>query len=268
MDLGIDGKIALVAGAGRDLGRAAALGLAREGAHLLLGGRSADSLEETAAMVRDAGGKAIVHAFDAGDADSVAAAVGAMLERHGRIDLFANTVGPFPAREADAAPPYGSDASWIAAFEGIFLTAARFNRVVIPAMKAAGQGAVVNVLANSVRHYSESTAQYGAMKAALAHLVKNLARDVAGSGVRVNAVLPGWIRTARLDAAIADEAAAAGVSPSEIERRMMAGHGAAFWGQRMGEPGEYADAIVFLLSERASYINGALVPVDGGSQIA
>ncbi|WP_166944039.1 SDR family oxidoreductase [Sphingopyxis panaciterrae] len=267
MDLGLDGKIALVAGAGRDLGRATAVTLAREGAHVLLGGRSADMLEETAALIRGDGGRAGIHVFDAMDGDSVAAAVAAILAVHGRIDLFANTVGPFPAREPGTAPPYGSDASWLAAFDRIFLTAARLGRTVVPAMKAAGQGAVVNVLANSVRHYSESTAQYGAMKAALAHLVKNLARDVAGSGVRVNAVLPGWIRTAALDGAIASQAAEAGVSPREIERRMMAGHGAAFWGDRMGAPQEYADAIVFLLSERASYINGALVPVDGGSQI-
>lgn len=268
MDLGIDGNIALVTGAGGDLGRAVAIGLAREGAFVVLAGRSADMVEETAALVRGAGGRCAIHLFDAAATDSVAAGVAAILAGQGRIDLFANTIGPFPARGPDVVPAYASDESWLAAFETIFLTAARLNRAVIPAMKAAGRGAVVNTLANSARHYSESTAQYGAMKAALAHLVKNFARDVAGTGVRVNAVLPGWIRTARLDGAIAAQAAEAGIAPREIERRMMAGHGAAFWDDRMGQPAEYADAIAFLLSARASYINGALVPVDGGSQIA
>jgi 3-oxoacyl-[acyl-carrier protein] reductase len=209
-----------------------------------------------------------VQLFDAADADSVAAGIAAIRADAGRIDLLANMIGPFPEREAGVAPSYASDESWLAAFEAIFLTAARLNRAVVPLMKAAGQGAVVNVLSNSVRHYGESTAQYGAMKAALAHLVKTLARDVAGTRVRVNAILPGWIRTARLDGTIAAQAAEEGISPREVERRMMAGHGAAFWGDRMGRPEEYADAIAFLLSDRASYINGALVPVDGGSQIA
>lgn len=264
MDLGIAGKIALVAGAGRDLGRATALQLAREGAVVVLGGRTAASIEETAALIAAEGGHPHHQILDARDADSVDGAVTALLSRFGRIDLFANTVGPFPRSVQGGPPAYGDDASWLAAFDTIFLTAARLNRAIVPAMKAAGRGAVVNALANSVRHYSESTAQYGAMKAALAHLVKNLARDVAGTGVRVNAVLPGWIRTAKLEAVLAAEDLAAG----EAEARMMTGHGGAFWSRRMGRPDEYADAIVYLLSERASYINGALVPVDGGSQIA
>lgn len=264
MDLGIAGKIALVAGAGRDLGRATALQLAREGAVLVLGGRTAGSLEETAVLIAAEGGASHLQTFDARDADSVDAAVAAILSRFGRIDLFANTVGPFPRGAGDGAPAFADDASWLAAFDTIFLTAARLNRAIVPAMKAAGRGAVVNALANSVRHFSESTAQYGAMKAALAHLVKNLARDVAGTGVRVNAVLPGWIRTAKLEAALAAE----NLPDGQAEARMMSGHGAAFWSTRMGRPDEYADAIVYLLSERASYINGALLPVDGGSQIA
>ncbi len=268
MDLGIAGKIALVAGAGRDLGRATAMQLAREGAIVALGGRTREPLAETAALIEHEGGRAHIVVVDASTAGGVENAVSTMMSTFGRIDLFANTIGTFPRGAAGSVPAYADDEAWLSAFDAIFLTAVRLNRAIVPVMKAAGQGAVVHTLANSVRHFSESTAQYGAMKAALAHLVKNLARDVAGTEVRVNAVLPGWIRTAKLEQTLAEQAADAGIQPDEAEAKMMAGHGAAFWGLRMGRPAEYADAIVYLLSQRAGYINGALVPVDGGSQIA
>jgi 3-oxoacyl-[acyl-carrier protein] reductase len=162
---------------------------------------------------------------------------------------------------------YGSDESWAEAFDNVFMTATRLMREAMPIMKAQGHGAVVHMGANSARHYSSMTAQFGAMKAALVHAVKNWARDGAPHGVRVNAVLPGWIKGGKVEQRIQDIASRTGVSFEQAEREMVMGRDGIYWTPRMGRPDDYADAIVFLLSDRASYINGALLPVDGGSPV-
>jgi len=181
----------------------------------------------------------------------------------GRIDVLVNTVGPFPRGVAD--PAFADDDSWREAFDGVFMPAVRVCRAALPAMKAAGAGAVVNLAANSARHFSASTAQYGAMKAALVHITKNWARDAAPHGVRVNAILPGWIRTEALGGKVQSMAAQSGASEADVEQGMIEQHGSTFWSRRMGRPQEYADLIAFLVSDRATYINGALIPIDGGS---
>jgi 3-oxoacyl-[acyl-carrier protein] reductase len=267
MDLGLGGKTALVAGASADVGRATAIALAREGARVILVGRRRAALEETAAMI-GATGAAQVLAGDLRDADAARRLVAQACEAGGgRIDLLANTVGPFPPPEAGISPAYGSDESWSAAFEGLFMSAVRLTREVMPLMKAQGAGAMVHLGSNSARYYSPMTAQFAAMKAALVHVVKNWARDGAAHGVRVNAVLPGWIKGERIAERVAAAAASAGVDPAAAERDMARGHDNLYWSPRMGRPQDYAQAIVFLLSEAAGYINGALLPVDGGSPV-
>lgn len=177
----------------------------------------------------------------------------------GAIDVLVNTVGPYPRDVAD--PVYADDESWRRVFEGVFLTTVRICRAAIPVMKQAGRGAVINVGANSARYYRDSTAQYGAMKSALTHITKNWARDAAPSGVRVNAILPGWIKTS----AMAQRLEAANISETAMMQAQA--HDNIFWTPRMGRPEEYADVIAFLASDRASYVNGALIPIDGGSPV-
>lgn len=267
MDLQIAGKGAVVFGAGADVGRETALLLAAEGARLVLVGRRREPLEETAAQIAGLGGQAFVATADARDAEEVRRVVEMARSELSGIELVANTIGPFPhqAEGASELPAYGDDVSWLMNFENVFMTAARIAREVMPGMKAAGAGALVNLASASVRYYNTRTVQYGAMKAALAHATKNWARDGAPHGVRVNAVLPGWIRGQERAAEIEERARTQGTSPAEVERAMVAQSGAVFWGTRMGTPQDYAAAIVFLLSSRASYINGALLPVDGGT---
>jgi 3-oxoacyl-[acyl-carrier protein] reductase len=103
------------------------------------------------------------------------------------------------------------------------------------------------------------------MKAALLHVTKNWARDGANAGVRVNAIMPGWVKGEGVEARLAEEAARTGAAVVDLEAGLVGRHAGVFWNRRMGLPQDYADAIAFLVSERAAYINGALVPVDGGS---
>jgi 3-oxoacyl-[acyl-carrier protein] reductase len=269
IDLGFAGKTAVVIGGGGDAGRAAAMMLAASGARVVLSGRTREPLDEAARAIIDAGGEALAVPVDLGSTDSVEALVARARDAFGRIDLLANTAGPFPMtalRDGGPGPLYGTDASWEEAFEGVFMTAARLTRAILPGMIAQGSGSIVHLGSNSARDYSAFTGQFGAMKAALVHAVKNWAREGAPNGVRVNAVLPGWIRGTNVDKSVHDRAEQDSVDLREAEKRTMGTHGLAnYWMQRMGRPEEYAGAIVFLLSDLASYVNGALVPVDGGS---
>lgn len=270
MDLGLEGKVAIVAGASADAGRAAALLLGREGARLILSGRRGDALEEVASAIKDAGGWALAVPADLTEPGAADALVQQAVDACGRVDLLANTVGPFPLKAYGAGGPgpiYGDDDGWAEAFNGIFMSATRLTRAVMPHMKAQGAGAIVHLGSNSARYYSPMTGQFGAMKAALVHVIKNWARDAAPHGVRVNAVLPGWIKGENIAKRVAQSARESGTSEAEAEREMARGHDNLYWTPRMGRPEEYASAMAFLLSERASYINGALLPVDGGSPV-
>jgi 3-oxoacyl-[acyl-carrier protein] reductase len=268
IEYGLAGQRAIIVGAGKDVGRELALALAGEGARVVLAGRKREPLNQTAAAIAANGGEAHVVAVDLHDpqgADSLAEQARAVL---GGIDLVGNTAGVFPTSRlgpGHPSPAIGIDEGWNEAFEWVLMSAVRLTRAVLPGMIAQGRGAMVHLGANSSRDYRAMTGQFGAMKAALAHVVKNWAREGGAAGVRVNAVHPGWIKGEAVSAHVANAAQQAGISLEQQERAMLESHAGHYWTPRMGLPEDYAQAMLFLLSGRASYINGAMLPVDGGS---
>ena len=259
MDLGLKGKVVLVTGAGSGIGRATALLLAGEGARLALASRSAAPLEATAAAV---GGDVAVWTTDVTDLGAVDDLVTGARDRFGRIDGAVNTVG---VSDRTAGILEQDDEMWNRHFESVLMGAVRVCRAVVPPMRAAGGGAIVNVSAMSIRHYIPALAHYSAMKIALAHFTKNLAKEFARDGIRANAVLPGMIASEPVRARVEEAARARNMSEREYFEDANARHGGVTFADRMGTPDEVASVIAFLLSDRASYVNGSWVNVDGGS---
>jgi NAD(P)-dependent dehydrogenase (short-subunit alcohol dehydrogenase family) len=275
MDLELADKTVLVIGATQGMGRACALRLAAEGAHLVVCARghsegdrdyrytAKPGLEAVAEAAMGAGAaSAIAVAGDltvAGQAESVVAAVDA---EYGRLDVLVNTVGLCEIGESVTEP----DDWWDRSYQSVLMSSVRACRAAIPLLLRSGGGAIVTTSAMSIRHFIPRLAHYSAQKAALAHFTKNLAREYGPQGVRVNAVLPGMIVNEQISAKRAQWMAETGGSEDDYFVETNARWHQATWGTRLGVPEDIADAVAFLVSARASYVNGVLLNVDGGSE--
>lgn len=245
MDLGLAGRRALVTGASRGIGRAIAAALVEEGARVAISSRSAEAITETAAAIGAAG-----LVWDSADTVGAAGVVaGAEAALGGPLDiLVCNTGGPPPA--ADPLEP--DDAAWERAHRTLVMAPVALLRAVVPGMRERGWGRIVNVGSSTMREPSPNLVLSNAERAATLATWKTVARRVAGDGVTVNTVMPGRILTDRL-ASLAGSAEAA-----EQNAR------AAVPAGRTGTPEEFAAVAVFLCSDRASYVTGVALPVDGG----
>ena len=261
--LGLDGRTALVVGATRGLGRATALRLAAEGVRVALTARTPGALDEVAEQAAGLGGDVSCWAADFTRAGDVVRVVDEIDARFGSIDILVNTIGVCEMTK-DALS--GDDRLWEEAFQSVVMAAVRSCRAVVPKMLERGRGAVVNVSANSSRHYIPELAHYSSMKVALAHFTKNLARQCARTPVRVNAVMPGFIGSQQVEDILAGIMAADDLDRQQAFEKL--NHEilhTANWTNRLGDPSEYANVIAFLVSDQASYVNGAWINVDGGS---
>ena len=245
MDLGIDGRVALVLGASRGLGLAIAEALGREGARVALASRSPEDLERLAAEI---GNGAEGFAVDTADAAAVDALPGRVAEAMGPIEILVlNTGGPPPGGALE-----GSDEDWEAAFRSLVLTPVELARACVPGMRERGWGRIVNVSSTSVREPIPGLALSNSNRMAAVGLLNTLAREVAPDGITVNTVATGRFGTERLEHIYGSMDAA--------EERARADVPAA----RLGRPEEYGDLVAFVCSDRAAYLTGTVIPLDGG----
>jgi len=252
MDLQLSGKVAMVTGASRGIGRAIAQMLAAEGMKLSVVARSRDQLEELAAALS---ADALVQTADLRQRDAPAAAIAATVARFGRLDLLVNNAGATKRDDFFAL----SDEDWDDGFALKFFGAMRCSRAAWPHLKSS-RGSIVNISGIGGRTGSAEFAIGGAVNAALLNLTKSLADRGVRDGVRVNAINPGSVKTERLQARLRTFASERGLDPANAEGEMARASGVA----RFGEPWEIASAVAFLASPRAAFMQGAVVDVDGG----
>ena len=244
MDLGLDGKVALVTGASKGIGRGIAAELVAEGARVAISSHSRERVEATAAEL---GATAYVH--DTGDLDHAAVLVSEVTEALGPIDiLVCNTGGP----PANPDPLGFSREQWETAYRTLVLAQMALVERVVPGMRDRGFGRVVNVASTSVREPIANLMLSNAHRASMIAAFKTIARAVAGDGVTLNTVLPGRIATERAYSLSGSPEAAEAAAAQEVP----AG--------RMGRPEEMAGAVAFLCSVPAAYVTGETLAVDGG----
>jgi 3-oxoacyl-[acyl-carrier protein] reductase len=257
MDLGLAGKVALVTGASRGLGRAVALRLAQEEANVAICARGEAQLEKTASEIQAAGAVTVLPLVADVAAEAAAAElVDAVLSRLGRIDvLVTNAGGPPPGQFLDLNP-----ADWEKATQLTLMSAVRLCYAAVPVMKEHREGSILAVTSITVKQPLPNLALSNSIRLAVAGLVRTLANELGPFGVRANAICPGWTRTARVDQLLADRAERSGSTRQEEEAKIAA----AIPLGRLGRPEEFAAAAAFLVSPAASYVNGVCLLVDGG----
>lgn len=257
MQLDLSSRHALVCGASRGIGRASAIELAALGASVTVLARSRDALEALAAglpRTHDGQTHAIATA-DMGDPSTLQACVARVVSRQPVHILVHNSGGPpaGPAHEASAS-------AFKSAFDQHLIAGQVMLQAVLPGMRAANFGRLVNIISTSVKEPIPGLGVSNTIRAAVASWAKTLASELAADGITVNNVLPGFTETGRLASLIAGRARAAGETEDAVARDMLAQVPAG----RFGKPEEIAAVVAFLCSPAAAYVNGVSIAVDGG----
>jgi 3-oxoacyl-[acyl-carrier protein] reductase len=245
MDLGIEERVALVMGASRGLGRGIAGVLAREGASVAIASRSLERLEEAAAEI---GRRATPFVADASDLDRLAALPGEVAAALGPVDILVLNTG---------GPPFGGAlahdlVAWEEAYRSLVLAPRVLTEAVVPGMRERGWGRIVNVGSNTTREPNPALNLSNVHRMAAVGFLKTLAGEVATDGVTVNTVATGRFATERLTDAGGSLDDAEAAARTEVPAA------------RLGTPEEYGDLVAFLCSDRAAYVTGTVVPIDGG----
>jgi 3-oxoacyl-[acyl-carrier protein] reductase len=257
MQLNLRGKVALVAGSSRGLGRAIAEELAAEGASVALCARREAALAEAReSIARASGTRVTALAADLSLPEEARRVVEAAIAEHGRVDvLVTNTGGPPPG-------PFErhDTAAWEAAVQLLLTSAVELIRAALPGMRSRRFGRILNVTSIAVKQPVDNLILSNALRAAVTGMARTLANEVARDGITVNNLMPGYTRTERVDELAQATARAEAVAPAAVVARWEAQIPMG----RIGEPRELAALAAFLASDRAAYITGQSIAVDGG----
>jgi 3-oxoacyl-[acyl-carrier protein] reductase len=257
MDLGLTGKVAFVAAASRGLGRAVAEELAAEGASLILCARNAETIRQTSEEISEKFGVTVLGvAADVSSATDVARAVQTGIEKFGQIDILVTNAGGPPAGRFEDL----SREDWEAATLLMLSSVLELTRAVLPGMKERRWGRILNVTSITVKQPVDNLMLSNSLRAAVTGFARTLANEVATYGITVNNILPGYTRTERVEELARAIAAKEEISEADARAKWEA----EIPMKRLGEPREFAALAAFLVSERASYITGTSIPVDGG----
>ncbi len=258
MDLKLTGKIALVTGSTAGIGNAIATSLAREGASVIVSGRTPAAVDAAVAAMR-AHTKGDVSGFS-GDL-SEAGVADALVKLHPAVDILVNNLGIFEVRAFEDI----TDADWRRFFEVNVLSGARLARLYLPAMRRRNWGRIIFISSESGYHIPAEMIHYGMTKAAQIAVARGLAETTAGTGVTVNSVLPGPTRSRGVGDFVADMAAKSGQSPETVERDFFKTARPTSLLQRFATPEEVAAMVTYVASPLSSATNGAALRVDGGA---
>jgi 3-oxoacyl-[acyl-carrier protein] reductase len=265
VDLGLQGKRALVTGSTSGIGAAAAKMLAAEGASVVIHGRSAERAAAVKADIERAGGRAAVALGDLRSDTGAEAAMKSTLDAFGGIDILVNNLGhfePYAAVWTDATP-----ADWANTYEANVIAAVRSIRALLPGMKERGWGRIINIASGAYTQPPPDFPTYGPSKAALVNLSVGLARALPNSGITVNTISPGNVLTEAMQSFLPKIGAAEKWQETdvfELERRFVAQKWPSPTG-RMGRVEEIAALIAFLASKHSAYITGTNYRIDGGA---
>ena len=245
----LSGRVAIVTGSGQGIGQGVALCLAREGAHIVVSDRVQERIARTVAEVEALGVQALGIQGSVAQAEDMDRLVQQTLDRFGKIDILVNNAGTVVIKPLVEQ----SEADWDRVLDvnlkGVFLCCRR----VVPEMIKQKRGAIVNIASIAAFHYTVVHVPYAASKAGVVAFTRDLAYEVAGSGVRVNAIAPGPIETPMMGDALTDQ------QKEAYARSIPLG--------RLGRPQDIGEAAVFLVSDAASFITGATLPVSGGTDL-